>query len=247
VNETRDFSQVLEKRDGNGNLLVRYVYGHDLISQTRPSASSGAYPSFYHYDGLGSTRALTNTSEAVTDTYSYDAFGNLLDKTGTTTNTYLFTGEFFDTQSGFYYLRARYMNPAIGQFITMDMLAGRHRDPSRLHTYGAFVKNFYASIVLEHAEYAIVDKILGLSKSIPTFLLKEQQQIVCTVQSHLIMALEEFNLKLQNLASLKNPDERRIRLNFGGVINELMLWPHCSSHVVIDIEASHMLMSGFVL
>ncbi len=106
---------MLEERDSSGNLLVRYVYSHDLISQTRPSASSGAYPSFYHYDGLGSTRALTNDNATVTDTYTYDAFGNLLDKTGMTVNTYLYTGEFFDTQSGFYYLRARYLNPANGR------------------------------------------------------------------------------------------------------------------------------------
>ena len=130
VDSNRDYAQVLEERDSSGNLLVRYVYGHDLISQTRSGVTT-----YYHYDGLGSTRALTASSEAVTDTYNYDAFGNLLDKTGTTTNTHLFTGEFFDSHSGFYYLRARYLNPAIGRFITMDSFAGRNRDPYSLHKY----------------------------------------------------------------------------------------------------------------
>ena len=31
VDENRDYAQVVEERDGDGNLLVRYVYGHDLI------------------------------------------------------------------------------------------------------------------------------------------------------------------------------------------------------------------------
>jgi RHS repeat-associated protein len=126
VDSNRDYAQVLEERDGSGNLLVRYVYGHDLISQHRDG-----YTTYYHYDGLGSTRALTSSVEAVTDTYNYDAFGNLLDKTGTTTNDYLYTGEFFDSNIGFYYLRARYMSPAIGRFITMDTFAGMNRDPYR--------------------------------------------------------------------------------------------------------------------
>ena len=32
VDENRKYAQVLEERDGSGNLIVRYVYGHDLIS-----------------------------------------------------------------------------------------------------------------------------------------------------------------------------------------------------------------------
>ena len=41
-------------------------------------------------------RALTNTTGAVTDTYDYDAFGNLIHSTGTTPNVYLYSGEQFD-------------------------------------------------------------------------------------------------------------------------------------------------------
>ena len=45
------------------------------------------------HDGFGSVRALTDATGAVTDTYTYDAFGNLLDKSGSTPNDSLFTGE----------------------------------------------------------------------------------------------------------------------------------------------------------
>ena len=135
VDTNRDYAHVVEERDQDGNLLVRYVYGHDLISQTRPSAGSGSVTSYYHYDGLGSTRELSSSAGIVTDEYTYDAFGNLLDKTGVTVNTHLYTGEFFDSHLGFYYLRARYMNPQVGRFVTMDSFAGVIRDPYSLHKY----------------------------------------------------------------------------------------------------------------
>jgi len=41
---------------------------------------------YYVFDGHGSVRALTDASGNVTDTYDYDAFGNLLYDTGTTAN-----------------------------------------------------------------------------------------------------------------------------------------------------------------
>ena len=130
VDTNRDYAQVVEERNEHGDLLVRFVYGHDLISQTRDSVTS-----YYRYDGLGSTRALSSSAGIVTDEYTYDAFGNLLDKSGVTVNTYLYTGEFFDSNIGFYYLRARYMNPQVGRFVTMDTFAGFQCDPYSLHKF----------------------------------------------------------------------------------------------------------------
>jgi len=130
VDKNRDYAQVLEERDGNGNLIVSYVYGDDLISQKR-----GENTSYYHYDGLGSTRALTDSQGEVTDTYTYEAFGMLIERTGNTINEYLYTGEQYDPNIGFYYLRARYMNPSIGRFVTMDPFEGVIQDPYSLHKY----------------------------------------------------------------------------------------------------------------
>ena len=44
----------------------------------------------------------------LTDTYVYDAYGNLLKQTGDTDNDYLYTGEQYNETTGLYYLRARY-------------------------------------------------------------------------------------------------------------------------------------------
>jgi RHS repeat-associated protein len=90
---------------------------------------------FYHYDGQLSTRQLTDASAQVTDKYTYDAFGLLLNRSGSTENDYLYTGEQYDPNVGFYYLRARYYNPANGRFLTMDTWPGMRFEPLSLHKY----------------------------------------------------------------------------------------------------------------
>ena len=129
VDENRSYAQVLEERNDAGDLIVSYIYGSDLIEQDRGTAS------YYHYDGQGSTRVLTDFTQAVTDSYTYDAFGILLNRQGLTPNNYLYTGEQYDGNIGFYYLRARYMNPTTGRFITRDIYPGNIFDPRSLHQY----------------------------------------------------------------------------------------------------------------
>ena len=89
----------------------------------------------HHTDGHGSVRQLADSTGTVTDTYAYDAWGNLIDSTGTTPNSYLYCGEQLDSTTGLYYLRARYMNPTTGTFTTMDTYQGSLFDPVSLHKY----------------------------------------------------------------------------------------------------------------
>jgi RHS repeat-associated protein len=78
---------------------------------------------------------LADENGSVTDTYDYDAFGNLTNSTGSTANNYRYCGEQFDGTTGLYYLRARYMNPNTGTFISMDSYNGSINDPVSLHKY----------------------------------------------------------------------------------------------------------------
>ena len=129
VDNNRDYAQVLEE-SVNGLVAASYVYGLDLISQERGSADS-----FYLVDGLGSTRGLTDGAGNVTDTYSYDAFGNLGGVSGGTKNDYLFAGEQFDGGLGQYYLRQRYYDSRSGRFTRRDTYEGSLSDPISLHKY----------------------------------------------------------------------------------------------------------------
>ena len=53
-------------------------------------------------------------------TYAYDAFGNEKDRVGADPNPFRYCGEYFDVESGSYYLRARYYDPSIGRFTQED-------------------------------------------------------------------------------------------------------------------------------
>ena len=130
VDKNRDYAQVLEERDTTGAIIVEYIYGDDLISQERGGADY-----CYLYDGQMSARQLVDENEDVANTYTYDAFGMVIDQAGVVANDYMYTGEQYDPNAGFYYLRARYMNPEIGRFVTTDPYKGSIFEPLTLHKY----------------------------------------------------------------------------------------------------------------
>ncbi len=123
-------TQVLAELDSNGNEKCYYTRGIEIISQERSGNIS-----YYLTDGHGSVRQLADSTGAVTDTYIYDAWGNLISSTGTTENSYLYCAEQLDSTTGLYYLRARYMNPTTGTFISMDTYQGSIFEPVSLHKY----------------------------------------------------------------------------------------------------------------
>ena len=96
---------------------------------------SGGTTSYYGYDGNGNVRFLTATNATVSDTYVYDLFGDLIASTGTTPNNYRYTGEQYDPNLGFYYLRDRYSNPNTGRLMSRDSFEGSVFDPPSLHRY----------------------------------------------------------------------------------------------------------------
>lgn len=130
VDHQTAYPQVLEERTDSGSLIAAYTIGNDLISMRR-----GGVDSYYHYDGLGSTRELTDAAGLVTDTYDFEAFGEKIASTGSTQNAFLFTGEQYDPGVGFYYLRARFYNPLVGRFMTMDEWEGNLVRPLTLNKY----------------------------------------------------------------------------------------------------------------
>ena len=100
--------------------MATYTYGNDLISMTKISGIS-EIRGYYHYDGLGTTRQLTDSAGVVTVAYTYDAFGNKIAGTGTSDNVYGFTGEQqFAEADNLVFLRARYYDSRIGRFISRD-------------------------------------------------------------------------------------------------------------------------------
>jgi RHS repeat-associated protein len=124
------YDQVLEEYAPGGVLAATYVRGMDLLFQDRAGLRS-----YYAKDGLGSTRALTNSAGAVTDTYTYDASGDLTGSTGVTTNEFLYAGYQTDVALGQDYLRARYLDTAAGRFTSRDTVDGSLNDPVTQNHY----------------------------------------------------------------------------------------------------------------
>jgi len=94
-----------------------YVYGPEGLAVEQITGSKAEW---LHHDQLGSTRLITNSSGAVTGTYTYNPWGKAISHTGTATTSLQFDGQYTDAESGYQYLRARYYDPGTGQFLTVD-------------------------------------------------------------------------------------------------------------------------------
>lgn len=113
---------VLAETDENGEVTAEYTYEPDLFGNVISQERDGV-ESFYHFDGLGSTRVLTDESAEPTDTYTYSAFGDEVSNTGTTENAYRYVGEkgyYFDQTTDDYYVRARTYTPTTGRWSSLD-------------------------------------------------------------------------------------------------------------------------------
>ncbi|MCQ4167740.1 RHS repeat domain-containing protein, partial [Tahibacter harae] len=167
IDPNQAYAQVIEERVGaplapgasvSGlSLKAAYTYGDDLLGQyalrdmqgnllPNVGAPSGtpnpvAVASTFHYDGLGSTRLLTDAAGSPVDRYAYHAFGDRdewaseLAAGQNPATDYQYTGEQFDPNLGFYYLRARYMDPSSGRFTQQDNFSGFDADPISIHKY----------------------------------------------------------------------------------------------------------------
>ncbi|MCC3416220.1 MAG: hypothetical protein JGK05_32030 [Microcoleus sp. PH2017_02_FOX_O_A] len=122
--------EVLMEYNAAGQVTADYTHGLGLVSAVRNNREG-----FYHTDGIGSTRAITDSVGLVTDRYTYDAFGGLLNQTGTFGNSFQFAGEQRDSSTGLDYMRARYYDPSLGRFISKDAFSGFLSDPMSQHDY----------------------------------------------------------------------------------------------------------------
>ncbi|MCB1555584.1 MAG: tandem-95 repeat protein [Xanthomonadales bacterium] len=171
------YAQVIEQYEsvggGTRRLSGTYTFADDLVSQTRYDENGTPETAFVQMDGFGSTRWVTDQSGNITDSIDYDAFGNEIARSGTTEVEHLYRGEAFDPNVGFYYLRARWMDPSVGRFVTKDAFAGFGRSPQSLHKYqyanddpvnGVDPSGYMTMIELSTAERAAVQMVMSQVK-----------------------------------------------------------------------------------
>ncbi|MGD0721388.1 MAG: PKD domain-containing protein [Roseiarcus sp.] len=133
---------VLERRNPNGVAQwARYVHGQGV---DQPLAMElypvGAAPTpgtgtvyYYHPDGEGSIRLLTDATANVADRYDYDSFGQRVAVTQSVAQPYGWKGREWVDGPNLLYNRARWYDPAMGRFLSEDPLG-----------YGGGQSNLYA-------------------------------------------------------------------------------------------------------
>ncbi|HLX69591.1 MAG TPA: LamG-like jellyroll fold domain-containing protein [Verrucomicrobiae bacterium] len=154
------YAQVLEEWTSTGTpaLAKVYNYGLDLISQR--AVSSQPSTNYFVYDGHGSTRMLTDAGGNFVNAFTHDAFGTLIASNGAPQTVYLYCGEQFDPDLGFYYLRARYLDQNTGRFWTMDSFEGNNEDPSSLHKY-VYAEDNPINLIDPTGFYSSFEQFLG--------------------------------------------------------------------------------------
>jgi RHS repeat-associated protein len=122
-----DGDSIIAEYDATGALVHKYIYGPGVdqpICMIDVADANATY--YYHFDGLGSVIALTDSAGAVANLYEYSIFGEVSASDPNHPNRFLFTGREFDTETGLYYYRARYYNATIGRFLQTDPAGGKY-------------------------------------------------------------------------------------------------------------------------
>ncbi len=130
TNYLYEYNQVVLETDGSGNQTAKNVYGTNLLSR-----NAGADTYYYMYNGHADVTALLKPDGTLAATYYYDTFGNIVNTTGSANNSITFAGYQYDSETGLYYLNARYYDPATARFLSEDTYLGDPNDPLSLNLY----------------------------------------------------------------------------------------------------------------
>lgn len=105
---------------GSGVESSRYIHGGGPIASGKKTKLS----TYYHPDSLGSVRVLSSNKGRVLGAADYEPFGadrgQLKGKLKK--NAVRFAGEYVDSSTGLYHLRARQYDPTLGRFLGVDPL-----------------------------------------------------------------------------------------------------------------------------
>jgi RHS repeat-associated protein len=120
-----DGDALLAELDTLGNRVAGYTYypGTDNIASVLRhdrGDSTYYYAQDYSRNVLG-LLARTGAGVTIDNQYRYDPFGNLQGSTNSTIpNALRFAGREYDAETQLYYDRARYIDPALGRFVSED-------------------------------------------------------------------------------------------------------------------------------
>ncbi|MFZ5994261.1 MAG: RHS repeat-associated core domain-containing protein [Thermodesulfobacteriota bacterium] len=79
-------------------------------------------PTLRDFNAIGSTVAMTDSSQTMVNKYAYDPFGKVINQEEAIPQPFKFVGQYgvMTEPNGFYYMRARYYDPSVGRFVSED-------------------------------------------------------------------------------------------------------------------------------
>lgn len=119
---------VYEVPDGGGSGTLRFYVGGQQVAE-----KTGSTVTYLHQDHLGSTRLITDASGNRVFRSNYQPFGVDSGKSGS--EEFRYTGKPTDDSTGLYYYGARYYDPSIARFVTVDPALPDLSDPQSLNRY----------------------------------------------------------------------------------------------------------------
>ena len=120
---------LIEEIGENGASTAFYVYGPGMDRPLAVLRDGQTY--FYHADALGSIAPVTDGNGQVAASYETDAFGRLLGPPPQFPNPFIFAGREYEPALELCFER----DPALGQFLSPDPLAGTPDDPASYNRY----------------------------------------------------------------------------------------------------------------
>ena len=112
---------VIMESDDAGNVTT-YTHTPELHGKVLSQNRNGV-KSYYHYDGQGNVRQVTDSAGNVTDEATYTALGETVSKTGSTMNPWGYKGAlgyYTNPTTDDLYVRARTLEPSLGRWMSED-------------------------------------------------------------------------------------------------------------------------------
>jgi RHS repeat-associated protein len=139
-----------------GGQMSCYIYANELETWVDPAGS----PIFYHTDGLGSVRALSNGTGQSVAAYTYDTFGAVRSQTDGVGNPFTFISEQTDAETELIFLQARYYDPEVGGFLNPYPFPGLQIAPQSLAKY-PYVQNNPVLLADHNGQFVVPVIVLG--------------------------------------------------------------------------------------
>ena len=116
-----DGQNIVAEVGATGVIVARYLRGANLIAREQDGALQ-----YYLHNAHGDVVQRTDALGNLLKNYRYDAFGNEENPEPLDVNPFRYCGEYFDRETGDYYLRARSYDPRTGRMLSEDPVSTRN-------------------------------------------------------------------------------------------------------------------------